>query len=112
MLLAALEMGDYAKVKKFAGYLEDLTADKKAPVKRGRRPKVAKAADVVKVPKKRGRPARAKTVAQVAVEVEKAKKPAETAKKAKSVKKAPSVKKVKAPQPEPVVETTAEAAQK
>ena len=68
MLVAALELGDYAKVQKFAGYLAELSGEKETPkaekpaVKRGPKPKVkeekaaAKPAKVTKVKK----PAKAK----------------------------------------------------
>ena len=48
MLLAALELGDYAKVKKFAGYLAELSGkkvtpkhEKKPAAKRGPKPKAS-----------------------------------------------------------------------
>ena len=64
MLLAALELGDYAKVQKFAGYLTELSGEKGTPktekkpaAKRGPKPKAkeekvaAKPAKIVKAKK-------------------------------------------------------------
>ena len=69
MLLAALEMGDYAKVQKFAGYLAELSdekeshkPEKKPAAKRGPKPKMKKekaAAKPAKVAKAK-KPSKAK----------------------------------------------------
>jgi len=64
LLREALKTDDYAKVRKFAGYLEELTAEK-VSAKRGKR---AKPAQEEKVAKKRGRPAKAKPVTEAAAE--------------------------------------------
>lgn len=115
LLLAAFELGDYNSVKKFAGYLEDLTSEEKASAKAkpGRPKKSVVPVKPVKAPKARKLPKAEKIakVAKVAKAVEAAnavltaddevapkKAPkGKAGKKVKEPKKAKAPKKVKAP---------------
>lgn len=111
LLLAAFELGDYNSVKKFAGYLEELTNEGKAPTKAAPgRPRKATAAKPAK-PAKAAKAVKAAKIEKVAKAVKAAKAakaalPEETAelpkapKKAKKApKKAKAPKKIKAPKP-------------
>ena len=73
MLLAALELGDYAKVQKFAGYLAELSGEKESL-----KPEKTPAA-------KRGPKVKEEKVAAKPAKVAKSKKPAKTKKAAKRI---------------------------